>query len=273
MIFPAPVTAQEATDYLDQKMLLPTDMKTWAIDQLPAELRARVAISATVTKAEFLEEAFKGVKALAAGSADRAKFRLQLKGLLQQLDYQPKAGTEGTLKDLSSDRRLNLILDTNLAQANGYAYHKASQDPDLLDAYPAQEFIRVESRSKPRDNWRERWAAARNKTSPDGATNGSGRMVALKTHGIWKALSRFGTPYEPFDFNSGMGVEDVSREDAIALGLIDKDTQLQPDVFGLNEGLEMNPSIDTAALRKELEKTGLGKFDSRGVFRYQGGAS
>lgn len=36
-------------------------------------------------------------------------------------------------------------------------------------------------------------------------------------------ISRFGVPYPPFDFGSGMGVEDVSREDAIALGVIKED--------------------------------------------------
>jgi hypothetical protein len=31
------------------------------------------------------------------------------------------------------------------------------------------------------------------------------RMIARKDSPIWEALSRFGTPYPPFDFNSGCG--------------------------------------------------------------------
>ena len=45
--------------------------------------------------------------------------------------------------------------------------------------------------------------------------------VALKLSPIWARLSRFGTPYPPFDFNSGMGVEDVGRRKARELGLLE----------------------------------------------------
>jgi hypothetical protein len=45
--------------------------------------------------------------------------------------------------------------------------------------------------------------------------------VALKLSPIWAQLSRFGTPYPPFDFNSGMDVEDVGRRKARELGLLE----------------------------------------------------
>lgn len=48
-------------------------------------------------------------------------------------------------------------------------------------------------------------------------------MVALKDDPVWAAISRFGQPYPPFDFGSGMGVEDVAHEDCVALGLIQED--------------------------------------------------
>ena len=38
-------------------------------------------------------------------------------------------------------------------------------------------------------------------------------MVALKEDPVWTRISRFGQPWPPFDFNSGMGVEDVSHDE------------------------------------------------------------
>ena len=52
-------------------------------------------------------------------------------------------------------------------------------------------------------------------------------MIALKSDPVWQTIGdstlfpdALGNPYPPFAFNSGMWVRDVSREDAIALGLM-----------------------------------------------------
>lgn len=37
---------------------------------------------------------------------------------------------------------------------------------------------------------------------------------------VWTAISRFGRPYPPFDFGSGMGTRDVERDEAERLGVI-----------------------------------------------------
>lgn len=54
-----------------------------------------------------------------------------------------------------------------------------------------------------------------------------GRMVALKSSGIWQALGDFPdglhNPYPPFAFNSGMEVRGVSRAGCIELGLLRSD--------------------------------------------------
>ncbi len=65
-------------------------------------------------------------------------------------------------------------------------------------------------------------------------------MVALKSDPVWTKISRFGHPYPPFDWGSGMGVEDVSREDAIALGVIKEDYSPPPSspLKAFNDGLE-----------------------------------
>lgn len=39
-------------------------------------------------------------------------------------------------------------------------------------------------------------------------------MIALKSDRVWTNFSRFGRPYPPSDFGSGMGVEDIDRDEA-----------------------------------------------------------
>ncbi|MFA5265610.1 MAG: hypothetical protein WC378_17460 [Opitutaceae bacterium] len=266
----AEAPSRDALDYLGQKSVLPTTGRTWNLDKLPAEIRERAAFSAGVTQAEFIARAYAGARQLAAGTSDRATMRLQLKQMLGGMDYQPAKGKEGGLQDLSSDARLNLILDTNSAQARGYAWDQAGQDQDLLDAYPAEEFLRVEDRDHPRTTWQALWNKKRAEVGSEGATDsGSGRMVALKNHPIWRAINRFGNDYEPFDFGSGMGKEDVDREDAVALGIIKPSQRIEPQERSFNDRLQASPEIMSGSLRSALEATGLGRFDSSGVFHFK----
>ena len=81
-------------------------------------------------------------------------------------------------------------------------------------------------------------------------------MVALKDDPVWTAISRFGHPYPPFDFGSGMGVEDVSFEDALALGLV-KDDYQPPEKSPLkafNDGLEADLNVGDGNTLGELRK-------------------
>jgi hypothetical protein len=87
------------------------------------ELRERRFFSAGVTQAEILQEAFDSVRAIVTGTADRATMRLQMKAAPAAPGLQAVRGRAGTLKDLSSDERINLILDTNAAQVRNYANH------------------------------------------------------------------------------------------------------------------------------------------------------
>jgi len=222
--------------------------------------------SAGVTNVEFLQRASDGIDTLVAGTSDRATQRAELKKLLATLKYEPVAGEEGSLTDLSSDRRLNLILDQNLAQAQGYGRWAQGQDPSVLDQWPAQELVRVIDSDKKRD-WAARWAEA-------GGTFYGGRMIALKNDPIWTRLSRFGTPYPPFDFNSGMDVADIDRDEAEALGLIAPDAQIAPQSRDFNTDLQATPEVRSVALRDALGESlaGIAQFVG-GVLRWVGGAA
>lgn len=268
----APMPFREALAQIGQKTLLPTTLGTADLNKLSVDIRERARFSAKVRTAEHLATLDDAINDYGAGQIDLATARLRVKQFLTSTGYAPADGTAGTLKDFSSDVRINLQLRVNAQQAQGYGYWKQGQQADILDAFPAQEFLRVESREHPRENWDERWNAARAATITDGATDAnSGRKVALKNHPIWVKLSRFGTPYEPFDYNSGMGVEDVARAEAMDLDLLGRDTQIFPQERPFNEDLQATPEIRSDTLRSLLEQSGVGRFNKDGVFVYARG--
>lgn len=170
---------------------------------------------------------------------DRSSFIGDLKKVAIQEGLGPTADlattpTPGSLKDISSARRLGLIYDMQVQSAQGYARWKMGQDPDSIDAFPAQELIRLEDRENKRD-WTSRWINA-------GGELTAGRMIALKTDPIWENISAFGSPWPPYDYGSGMGVEIVSRSEAEALGIIEPGQLLEPSEKRFNDDLEASVS-------------------------------
>ena len=164
------------------------------------------------------------------------------------------------MTDPYSKRRLDVLRETNVQQARGYAQHLEGTTEGALLAFPAQELVRIEDREHPRD-WIVRWHAA------GGRFSDGGRMIALKGDPIWTKISRFGTPWPPFDFNSGMGVEDIDRDEAISLGLIGEDDP-PPEVpdFGFNDDLEAElPQDGIAETDKMLRETFGDQVDIRGT--------
>ena len=161
------------------------------------------------------------------------KFISEMKSFLASRGY-TMGGSK--LTDITSRRRLGLIYDMNVQEAREYARYVRGQDADALDMYPAQEFVRVESRRVPRTDWPMRWRAAGGKIR-------GGRMVALKSDPVWTNLSRFGRPYPPFDYGSGMGVEDIDREEAVELGLL-PDDEPADEIPDFDIALEAEVSLD-----------------------------
>lgn len=198
-------------EHLLGKALAPSALSSAQWSAIQSGLRDRAFFSARVEEARILYAMREAAAAVAAGDLSATDARLSIRDALRRAGYAPPEGKGGTLQDLGSRRRLDLVLKTNADMARGYVQHLESMA--ALDAFPAQELVRFEQREKPRD-WRSRWKAA------GGRLYGGGRMIALKTSPIWTALSRFGHPWPPFDFGSGMGVLDVPRDEAAALGLV-----------------------------------------------------
>jgi hypothetical protein len=231
----------------------PLNSAEWA--DVPLALRDRAFFSAELEKMRLLQrmqDRVQGALDLLRRPGEgrdggegafqtREKFVSEMRTLAQEegLDPRNTPGQEsrlGTIRDITSERRLKLIYDVQTESAQEYARWKAEQDPDVLAAYPAQEFVRVKAVKKPRQDWPARWSKAGGKTP-------QGRMVALKNDPVWRKLSRFGTPYPPFDFGSGMGLRDISRADAEKLGLIKRG---DPPPVGAEAGFndDLRASID-----------------------------
>jgi hypothetical protein len=248
MLFDAPVTIDAALAHQHAKAVLPTTLSSSDLQQqLTADVRRQSFFSARTTQAGYLDEAHKMIQNLVSGDtvADPATGELRPRGagegfnpslvrtrmqnFLKDLGYTPDTGTEGTLTDLSSDKRVDLIIDTQTKMAQGYARHEAAQDPDVLADFPADEMYRQRASKKPRD-WDITWNTARESlgsaTTASLATSPNGPFVALKNDPIWTAISRFGNPYPPFDYSSGMWVRDADDALAARLGVVPSPSSL-----------------------------------------------
>lgn len=206
----------------------------WA--RIPAALRDRAFFSSRVESVRFLDACRTRIAELlaAAKNADGAvTSRAQaVSDIMRTARRSGIATGRGGLLDPGSAARAALIVDTNAAMAAGYARAEIANAYGARLAFPAQELVRVEPRRFPR-NWPAIWQA-------HGGTLHRGRMVALKDDPVWLRISRFGHPYPPFDFNSGMGVEDVSRDEAVDLGVIPDDYRPPEEspLAAFNDGLQ-----------------------------------
>lgn len=255
----------QAVAALDARSVMPTDLTSAEIRTLDANVR-RTSFFSAQTLLEDLLGAYKEKIGVMLNPeteqrADRVTeenpegdvttgltrpyARLAIKQLLGEMGYSPEPGDEGTIKDLSSDARINLVLDTNVESAQGAGRFIQMNNPDIVDEFPAQELYRLESRVKVRD-WEERWNAAADESGDDDAARvlkESGRMVALKASPIWDSLGdgaggyddTLGNPYPPFAFNSGMWVQSVSRADAEELGLIEPGQKVEANPLDLSK--------------------------------------
>lgn len=249
------ISFSRAQELLDIKSIMPTELSSEELRQLPSEILDRSLFSARTTSAEYLQEISDVLTEYVNGQIDLATARERLSDKLDELNYSPESG----MPDLSSSARINLVLQTNAQLASGYAYYNYRQHPALLDEWPAQELIRVAPRKVPRDlgplPWADRWILA------GGTLVDKGRMVARMDDDVWDKLGTVAddgipSPYPPFAFNSGMGVKAITRDEAVKLGVIDQDTKVEPHPLDFNADLQTTADIRDADLQKALEELG-----------------
>ncbi len=262
MIFDHPMPFAEAIKSLVARETLPTNLDSAGLKLLDAAVRRQSLFSAQTMMEGYLED-IRGVvhsiieptvgvskdrvttenpEGFVTVGLDPASARVKLKEQLKKYGYAAEPGEAGTIKDLSSDGRLNLVVNTNVELAQGAGHFIQGQDPAVLEAYPAQELVRFEGRVKERD-WHERWRQAAQQSGDTDAVRilgATGKMIARKDSPIWDSLGDSGlfpdaldNPYPPFAFNSGMWVQDVSFEEAEKLGLVTLDNVPEPQALDL----------------------------------------
>lgn len=230
-------------DKILQKALVGSGLDTKGWSTVQAGLRDRAFFSSQVTEAKILHAMRQNVAELVAGGKSPSEVRRDLRAYLGSIGYAHAAQDAGTIKDLTTKARLDVMMKTNADQAKGYASHLRATTAGAILAFPAYELVRVERRKLPRD-WSARWAAAAQKVGWEGVARNGG-MIALKTSPIWAALSRFGNPFPPFDFNSGMGVKDVKKSVCREIGLLGPNEQPKiPEVPDFNGNLAERVPFD-----------------------------
>jgi hypothetical protein len=217
-------TPAEALAIAKARGVLPTALDTEGIRATwSAELRRQSVFSARTTNAAYLASLEKQIEAVLNGR-DPAQARAILKGQLTRLGYTAKRGfpgdkklgippaRPGSITDLASNARLDLILDTQVALITGRAEQLAGREPAALKQEPALELVRLEARKAPRD-WLARWKRAGGKVIQ---TKSGPRLIAHKLAPVWQRLGSsaffsdaLDVDHSPFAFRSGMGTEPI----------------------------------------------------------------
>lgn len=276
MVFTEPISFSQAMESRTVKAALPNDLSSRELLQIDAELTERANTIARATSTAFInkvDEVIRGIltprtSAGKGAALNKAEARVILKRTLGQIGYRPDAGKFGTMEDLGSDQRLNLIIETQLHMATGYGKWERGQSRAALWAWPAFEFRRIEQRKEPRD-WPKRWEDEGGQFYGAGGSYPEGRMIALKNDSIWTALSVFGLPYPPFDFNSGMGQMNVDRETCERFGIIRRSQAVPPQHRSFAaDTAKMNVGTMSAEMNKALlESLGAGYEIKDGVLQ------
>ena len=236
------------------KRPLPSALGSADLRALGREVHLQSVFSARTTNAGYLETVAEVIDDMLSGQLSLAAGRLRCLKELARAGYDPAGGfpeewgqvpfaERGSLQDLSSQPRIDLMLTTNLALARNYGRVLEGNTEMARRLFPAWELVRLAERETPRgfkrtahhlrpdpaSGWPRRWAAAGESVAWEGAVKEP--MIALKDSPIWQALGAgaggdwsdtLGHPYPPFAFNSGMDWRAVPRAECIGLRLINR---------------------------------------------------
>lgn len=233
MEFVAGISFEEALDKLGERSPVGSILRSAEWSLVPVQLRERAFFSATIESARWLQGRMdfltdtlanttalneKGERYFVAGG--RAKFieEARAEAIRNGLRSMTDPNEIGGLKDIQSATRLGLIYDVNIESAQNFGHWKQGQDPDILESFPAQRFVRVKPVRKPRPLHQAH-------------QNDVARKDNLK---FWlamnsRAIGGFGVVWPPYGFHSGMDVQDVGREESDRLGLTTPDEKVIAD--------------------------------------------
>lgn len=233
-----------------QRIPVPKGMTAAQWEVVKADIRERSFFMAGISNAEILDLFKREQERLIGNKISPQEYRRALREGLDKLGYRAPMGKDGTIKDLASFQRQNLVMETNRRLAAGYANYQTQLEQ--RDLYPAKQMVRLTLRREPRD-WNARWKEAAKQLPQDGTYNVS-KKAALVDSPIWSAISRFGVPYPIYDYNSGMGDKMLSREEAAAIGIQAPAVPplVTPDSFNAN--LQAVPRVKDEVVMRALER-------------------
>jgi hypothetical protein len=248
MIFTEPTDFTEAMRLAASRSLLPTDLSSREIrDRFESDILRRAVFSARTDSALYLQEVEDELEEYLSGKTNLATVRKNLLEKLDELGYTADQGfaesagavppaEKGSLRDLASRGRLDLMVTTQARQQMNRGYIERWTDPAQRSAFPAWELVRIAPRQVPRglkrtkagivpdpgNDWPSRWEKA-------GGSFYGGRMIALVDDPVWERLGSselfsdgLDNAYAPFAFNSGFGIREVSAVEATRLGVAER---------------------------------------------------
>lgn len=223
---------------------LPTSLDTEGLRDLAAQVRLSSAFTAKGTSRIFASEIKRVTDLLTAGEINEAAAIGKLMQMVRALGYTPEGGfpklpgdaagavepaVAGTLQDIGSFRRLELIVQTQQAIMTGAGQQYRFNTPDRLEAAPAVELIRVLTHIEKRD-WVSRWQIAGGRIYPHTGSVANVReetgMICLKGDPVLGELGSSGNfpdaldiDHAPFVFRGGVGLREVKRDRCERLGV------------------------------------------------------
>ena len=122
---------------------------------------------------------------------------------------------------LADEKRIAMVIDINRGLIQRCGSHGGSISGGALLAFPADELISIRPEDCIIKKWKAKWIS-------EGGQLYDGRMIALKDDEIWKRISIFNLPFPPFDLDGDATIRNISRREAISLGVMTPGYKLKP---------------------------------------------
>ena len=233
MQFVAPTKFTDAIAKLGARSPIGAQLSSREWSAVPVAIRERSMFSAHVESLRFMQGIKDTLTDFLAANRDengllktgsRAQFIDQMRRLAIAQGLGPLDEADiGTIKDITSEKRLGLIFDINAKAARSFGDRKQGMDEDVINEFPAQRFIRVIDVKEPRQSHEQ-----------------FEDQVALKTDlNFWLRINEdFGVLWAPWGWGCGHDVEDVDRAESDALGLTQPSQRLAGGDEDFNDHLQ-----------------------------------
>lgn len=278
-----------AVKLAQERGLLPTEMSSVELQEFTLRAKERLFFSARTTNLWYVDKLKGLVERFTKGEGrdnDLAQLRIEARKLLVQAGYTPDAGfpgdaalgipkaTAGSLRDLSSEKRLNLIYETQAQTMRGLGMKLRGMS--RIESQPAWELVRYKQAREQawERDWLQRWKIAADNVEWQGVLGGQAsgpaddgnagalRMIALQTSPIWLALGSsalfadaLNVDHPPFAFSSGMGWRAVGFRECEKLGLTKPPAaETETEIRAMIRAYMDRPFFD---LEKDLKRRGM----------------